>query len=297
MWTAEKENALKRGIITRFHSNFAVVRDEDEDLTTLCTLRGRFKLSNIKPMVGDRVEYIISHDRGRIESILPRTITLKRPRVSNVDTVVVVVTRSQPNVPWSMMDRIIAGVELSDVNIVLALNKIDITPEEEVKKFKSIYTHYDVVLTSAHTMEGVEELEEHLKGHISVFAGPSGVGKSSLLNSILKSNLKTGSVSQATNMGKHTTTSASLMELKNGGFVVDTPGFVTMNFQNLEPSKVQELFPEIKAASLGCLFDDCVHDAEPGCHVKELVEKGEIARSRYESYINILHESEGDERQ
>jgi ribosome biogenesis GTPase len=286
---------LRKGIITKFHSNFAVVKDEDDGLETLCTLRGRMKLSKTKPMVGDRVEYIVSHDRGRIESILPRTITLKRPRVSNVDTVVVVITRSQPNVVWSMVDRILAGVELSNVRIVLALNKIDITSKNEIDEFKSIYRHYDVVLTSTYEAKGIDELEELLRGHISVFAGPSGVGKSSLLNSILKSDLKTGAISQATNLGKHTTTSASLMELKKGGFVVDTPGFITMNFRDVEPLKVQELFPEIKAASFACLFDDCVHDAEPGCHVKELVENGEIAKSRYESYIGILHESEGEE--
>ena len=285
--------SLRKGIITKFHSNFAVVKDESEDLTTLCTLRGRLKLSKVKPMVGDRVEYIISHDRGRIENILPRTITLKRPRVSNVDTVVVVITRSQPYVQWSMTDRILAGVELSNVNIVLVLNKIDVTSAEEIEKFKFIYKSYETVLTSASKMIGIDELEALLKDHISVFAGPSGVGKSSLLNSILKTDLKTGSVSQATNMGRHTTTSASLMELKNGGFVVDTPGFITMNFQEIEPLRVQELFPEIRAASFACLFDNCVHDAEPGCHVKELVENGEIARSRYESYIDILHESEG----
>ncbi len=283
---------MRTGIVMKFHSNFVVVKDDEEDRTTLCTLRGRFKLSKIKPMVGDHVEYIISQDRGRIESIMPRVSVIEKPRVSNVDNVVVVVSRSKPYVQYSMIDRIVAGVSLSKVNVVLALNKIDITEQEEIENFKRVYSPYSVVLTSTINGEGLDDLKKELEGHISVFAGPSGVGKSSLLNSILSLELKTGLVSNATNMGRHTTTSASLLELKGYGFVVDTPGYITVEFKNVAPLQVQELFPEIMAASSMCLFDDCLHNAEPECHVKELVKSGDIPKSRYESYLNILEETE-----
>ncbi|NIA09773.1 MAG: ribosome small subunit-dependent GTPase A [Nitrospiraceae bacterium] len=283
---------MRTGIVIKFYSNFVAVKDDEEDLTTLCTLRGRFKLSKIKPMVGDRVEYIISQDRGRIESIMPRISVIEKPRVSNVDNVVVIVARSKPYVQYSMIDRIVAGVSLSKVNVVLALNKIDITEQKEIEDFKRVYSPYRVVLTSTVSGEGLDDLEKELEGHISVFAGPSGVGKSSLLNSMLSLKLKTGRVSNATNMGRHTTTSASLLELKGEGFVVDTPGYIAVEFRNVAPLQVQELFPEIRAASSMCLFDDCLHNAEPECHVKELVKSGDIPQSRYESYLNILRETE-----
>ncbi len=283
---------MKKGIVTSFHSNFAVVKDLEERRTTLCTLRGRLKLSKIKPMVGDMVEYIVAGDRGRIESVLPRRNVLKKPRVSNVDTVVVVSCRSEPYVQYSMLDRILAGVTLSKANVLLVLNKVDITSDEEVSRFKNIYAVYDLILASAVKEKGIDELKEKLKDHVSVFAGPSGVGKSSLLNRVLQTNLKTGAISQATKLGKHTTTSASLMEIKGGGFVVDTPGFITIDFSSLQPSDVQGLFPEVKSAAIACLFDDCLHDAEPGCNVKRLVEEGKIPESRYKNYLDILHESE-----
>ena len=282
---------MRTGIVIKFHSNFVVVKDDEEDLNTLCTLRGRFKLSKIKPMVGDRVEYITSQDRGRIESIMPRTSVIQKPRVSNVDNVVVVVSRSKPYVQYSMIDRIVAGISLSKVNVVLALNKTDITEQEEIEDFKRVYAPYRVVLMSTITRKGLDLLEKELEGHISVFAGPSGVGKSSLLNSILSLELKTGRVSNATNMGRHTTTSASLLGLKGEGFVVDTPGYITVEFGEIAPLQVQELFPEIKAASPMCLFDDCLHNEEPECYVKELVKSGGIPQSRYESYLNILKET------
>jgi len=278
------------GRIISFHSNFAIVKDDRKDLETLCTLRGRFKLSKTKPMVGDHVEYMIVGDRGRIESIFPRTITLKKPRVANIDTVVVVVSVSSPDVQYSTIDRIIAAVALSKVEIVLVLNKLDITSDEKIKSFKRVYSPYVTVFTSTVTGEGIEELKGKLKGRIAVFAGPSGVGKSSLLNTISSSNLRTGRISKATNMGRHTTSSASLLELEEGGFVVDTPGFITVDFKESTPSEVQELFPEIRSASMMCAFDDCVHDAEPGCYVKELVKSGKIPKSRYKSYLEILKE-------
>ncbi len=290
MWPVKEKNTLRRGTIISFNSNFVIVVDDEIDGENLCTLRGRFKLTNTKPAVGDRVEYIMDHDRGRIESILPRTNLLNKPKVSNVDMAVIVISLSSPDVPFNTVDRILFGVSMSNVKIILVLNKIDITDDEKITEFTNIYKVYDTLFTSTFTGQGIDELKLRLKDHISVFAGPSGVGKSSILNFILKSKLKIGSISDSTNLGKHTTTSASLLKIEGGGFVVDTPGFTTIEFEDIEPHDVQKFFPEIKGASYECAFDDCTHEAEPGCNVKAFVDDGRIPVSRYRSYINILKE-------
>lgn len=280
---------MKRGIITSFNSGFVTVVDEVDGKEILCSLRGRFKITDTKPFVGDRVEYIVEGDRGRVESILPRRNIIQRPRVSNVDQTVAVFSISTPIVPLSVVDRTIANISKSIQDILIVLNKIDITDEAKIAEFKRTYSVYKVFTVSAHLKIGIEDLKRHLENKISVFAGPSGVGKSSIINAIVNANLKTGNLSK-TNFGRHTTTSASLLKINGSGFVLDTPGFTTVEFEGIAPENVQKLFPEIFSASSKCTFDDCMHDLEPGCHVRELVQNGEIPTSRYESYLSILHE-------
>ncbi|BBJ28867.1 ribosome small subunit-dependent GTPase A [Athalassotoga saccharophila] len=280
---------MKNGIIVSFNSGFVTVVDESDGKEILCSLRGRFKITGTKPLVGDRVEYIVEGDRGRVESILPRHNVLERPKVSNVDQAVAVFSISTPMVPLSIVDRTVANISKTLAEILIVLNKIDITDRSKVEEFKKIYEVYKVFLVSAHLGTGIEDLRKNLEKKISVFAGPSGVGKSSIINSLLSANLKTGNISK-TNFGKHTTTAVSLLKIEGGGFVLDTPGFTTVEFDDLKPEEVQKLFPEIFNASHKCLFDDCVHDLEPGCHVKEMVENGTIPKSRYENYLSILRE-------
>ncbi len=289
MWPVKETDTLKHGIIVSFNSGFVTVVDESDGKEILCSLRGRFKITGTKPLVGDRVEYIIEGDRGRVESILPRHNVLERPRVSNVDQAVAVFSISTPIVPLSIVDRTIANISKTLTDILVVLNKIDITEDSKVEEFKKIYSIYKVFPVSAHLGTGIEDLRKHLANKISVFAGPSGVGKSSIINSLLSANLKTGGLSK-TNFGKHTTTAVSLLKIEGGGFVLDTPGFTTVEFGDIRPEEVQKLFPEIFNASKKCLFDDCVHDLEPGCHVKELVQSGMIPKSRYENYLSILRE-------
>uniref|UniRef100_A0A7V3RE93 Small ribosomal subunit biogenesis GTPase RsgA n=1 Tax=Mesoaciditoga lauensis TaxID=1495039 RepID=A0A7V3RE93_9BACT len=290
MRATQEKNTLKKGTIVSFNSNLVTVEDYESGEEILCTLRGRFKLTNTKPMVGDRVEYTVDRDRGRVESILPRINVIDKPKISNVDQAVVVVTLSSPDLPYATIDRIILNASRSTIALVLILNKIDLTDPKKINEFKQIYRIYDPILSCVFTGEGIDELKFRLKDHISIFTGPSGVGKSSLLNSILNLKLKTGCVSQSTNFGKHTTSSATLIRIEKGGFVVDTPGFTTIELSNIKPLDVQNFFPEIKSAAYGCAFDDCAHENEPGCNVKALVEKGEIPLSRYENYLKILKE-------
>ncbi len=289
MRPVKEKDALKHGIIISFNSGFVTVVDESDGKEILCSLRGRFKITGTKPLVGDRVEYIMEGDRGRVESILPRRSVLERPRVSNVDQAVAVFSISTPMVPLSIVDRTVANISKTLTDILIVLNKIDITERSKIEEFKKIYEVYRVFTVSAYLGTGIEDLRENLKNKISVFAGPSGVGKSSIINSLLSSNLKTGSLSK-TNFGKHTTTAVSLLKIDGGGFVLDTPGFTTVEFDDLKVEEVQRLFPEIFKASNKCLFDDCVHDLEPGCHVKELVDNSMIPKSRYENYLSILPE-------
>lgn len=289
MRSVKETDTLKNGIIVSFNSGFVTVVDESDGKEILCSLRGRFKITGTKPLVGDRVEYIVEGDRGRVESILPRHNVLERPKVSNVDQAVAVFSISTPMVPLSIVDRTVANISKTLAEILIVLNKIDITDRSKVEEFKKIYEVYKVFLVSAHLGTGIEDLRKNLEKKISVFAGPSGVGKSSIINSLLSANLKTGNISK-TNFGKHTTTAVSLLKIEGGGFVLDTPGFTTVEFDDLKPEEVQKLFPEIFNASHKCLFDDCVHDLEPGCHVKEMVENGTIPKSRYENYLSILRE-------
>lgn len=290
MRTIEETDTLNRGTIISFNSGFVVVVDDVSNKKMLCSLRGRFKITNTKPLVGDKIEYIIEGDRGRVESISSRHNTIEKPKVSNVDQVIAVFTISKPDVPLTVIDRTLANIKRSISDILLVLNKVDITEEKKITEFKRIYRIYDFLPVSTFTNVGIEELKEKLKDKISVFAGPSGVGKSSLINAILDSKLKTGFLSDKTNLGKHTTTAASLLTIPNGGFVVDTPGFTTVGFLNMDPFDVQKLFPEIIAAASECAFDDCVHESEPGCNVKKLVESGEISKNRYDDYLAVLNE-------
>lgn len=281
----------RRGIVVKFYSNLLVVEDIETGEQFLCKLRGKFKKQGIRPITGDIVEYTkIVGNEGVVENILNRKSELKKPSVANIDQVIIVTTIDKPAVPLDILDRFIVLVEYEELPIVIVLNKVDLLKEEQIKEFESIYKKlYPVVKTSAMTGYGIEELKQQLSGKISVFAGMSGVGKSSLLNSI-ENNLKlrTGEISEKLGRGKHTTTAAELLRLSFGGWVVDTPGFASLDIDHISENILRELFIEFENDK--CYFPDCYHIDEPGCHVKEMVKKEKIPYSRYESYQKMLEE-------
>ncbi|WP_144399100.1 ribosome small subunit-dependent GTPase A [Thermotoga sp. RQ7] len=284
----------RRGIVLSFHSNMVTVEDEETGERLLCKLRGKFRLQNLKIYVGDRVEYTPDGTgSGVIENVLHRKNLLVKPHVANVDQAILVVTVKMPETSTYIIDKFLVLTEKNELETVLVINKMDIYDEEDLKKVKElerIYSKlYPIVKTSAKTGMGIEELKEYLKGKISTMAGLSGVGKSSLLNAInpgLK--LRVSEVSQKLQRGRHTTTSTQLLRFDFGGYVVDTPGFANLEIGDIEPEELKYYFKEFNEKQ--CFFSDCNHIDEPECGVKEAVENGEIAESRYENYVKMFHE-------
>jgi ribosome biogenesis GTPase len=284
------------GQIVKAISGFYYVRTEKGEVLK-CRARGIFKFEKKKltPLVGDIVEFEQTGlDEGVVTSVQPRRTELIRPPIANVDQAVVVCSLRKPNFQQMPVDRFLVHGEREGLEIVIVLTKRDLLEDEgEIEKIRDIYAPagYQVIATSIFTKEGIEELKRALSGKVSVFAGQSGVGKSSLLNELLPDrNLKTGSVSKKIGRGRHTTRTVELLSLEEGGQVADTPGFSQLSFQGFEPTELSDCFPEFRERAAGCRFRGCLHVEEPGCEVKEAVKRGEIEKNRYRNYVQFLEE-------
>ncbi|HEY8448942.1 MAG TPA: ribosome small subunit-dependent GTPase A [Bacillota bacterium] len=263
--------------------------------------RGRLRRHQDEILTGDRVE-VCPHEDGSwtIEAVLPRRNQLVRPPVANVDQAIIVFTLELP--PWnrSLTDRIAVMAEAAGLEVIFCLNKIDLVAAEAVEAAAASYRRagYRVLTTDAKHGAGVAGLREHLRGKVSVLAGESGVGKSTLLNALEPGlGLETGEVSRKLRRGRHTTRRARLLPLHEGdgkvlGFVVDTPGFNRLDVTVIERHELAWLFPDFRPFRDACRFDDCLHRAEPGCAVKEAVARGQIEPARYDSYLDMLAEIE-----
>lgn len=260
-----------------------------------CKARGKFRNQNIIPVIGDNVLISIkeegsSNDRyleGTIEKILERRNSLIRPAVANVDQAMVVFSVTYPQIHLDLLDRFLIHIEKEDITPYIVLNKIDEGNPESYQYIVERYTKvgYEVICLSAKEAINTKQLMPKLKDKITVFAGPSGVGKSTLLNTIEESfTLETGKVSDKIKRGKHTTRHVELMPLSVGGFVLDTPGFTSLQLEGIDPNDLQYYFPEFKSYLGACKFRGCTHLHEPGCQIKEALEKGKIVQERYEAY-------------
>lgn len=280
------------GIIIKKYNSYYYVQSEDN--VAECKLRGRFKQSRYSLCVGDRVTYIATeHGKGIIEQILPRKSLLLRPMVANIQQVIITFAAKNPDFNVDLMNRFLVLGEYSNLDIVICLTKIDLLDNLQVDLLINQYENigYRVIKISNKHQIGIAELMEVLDDKVSVFAGPSGVGKSTLLNLIEpKFNLKTGDVSNKIGRGKHTTRFAELLPLSNGGFVVDTPGFSFTEFVDLDERAIADCFPEFHEVKGSCKFNTCLHLHEPQCVIKRAVIDGIIDDSRYQSYSNILSE-------
>ncbi|MEL7646955.1 MAG: ribosome small subunit-dependent GTPase A [Sedimentibacter sp.] len=261
-----------------------------------CRARGLFRLKNIKPMVGDRVLVRITEEdenSGYIEEIEERSNEIKRPPVANVQQLLIFFAVTNPEPSFLLLDKLLIAAETNSLKPVICFNKCDLAQDDRKKELENIFvnTGYQVVFTSKHDEESIEALKNILKDKLSVFSGPSGVGKSSVMNAVQPDfMLKTGEISEKLKRGKHTTRHAEIYRLGFGGYVVDTPGFSSFELEGVTEYQLKELYPEIKKFDSGCRFSDCLHYKEPGCVIKEAVEEGLISETRYNNYVRLLEE-------
>lgn len=268
-------------------------------------LRGRLKrgprLGDVAAL-GDWVQVSqLGPGKGMIEGVEPRQRMLSRMAptpsgeyqqiiIANPDQAVFVFACQQPEPRFGMLDRFLVIAEKQVIPAMVVANKVDLVSREAAQDLFERYTAvgYPVVYTSAKTMVGIDDLSEQLAGKVSVFAGPSGVGKSSLLNVILPGlNLREREVSQATSKGRHTTVVREMFPLAEGGYIADTPGLKALALWDMEAEELDGYFPELRERVAGCMFNDCTHTHEPGCAVLQALAEGEIHPERYQSYVRM----------
>ena len=265
----------------------------ENGVTYECKAKGVFRNRKIKPLVGDNVEIEIldaEKNLGNIEDILPRFNWLNRPAVANVDQTVIIFAVSAPAPNFNLLDRFLINMEQHEVPTIICFNKIDLEGFRQSEDICRSYTKsgYEVLFISAESGYGINTLEAVIKGKTTVFAGPSGVGKSSTLNSLFPdANVQTGGLSEKIQRGKHTTRHSELMFVDDDTYIMDTPGFSSLYTEGIEAEDLKLYFPEIAAYTGTCKFNMCNHISEPGCLVKEAVGDGRISKMRYDDYVMI----------
>jgi ribosome biogenesis GTPase / thiamine phosphate phosphatase len=284
------------GQVIRAHSNIYYVLVDGREVE--CRPRGRFRLDKQGVLVGDTVTvHLEGENDGRIDKVEPRKTVLQRPAVANVDQALVMFTMKQPDVDFLFLDRVLIHVEQAGIEAVLLLNKVDLLTEEEIESFKLRYAEqagYRVLTMAAKQGMGVEAVRPLLVGRVSVLAGHSGVGKSRLIRALEpdRVDVKVGDLSEKLGRGKHTTRHVELIQITGGGLVADTPGFTYLEFADIDKWTLWKYFREFRGYRGECRFDDCMHNKEPDCAVREAVERGEVSRGRYDHYLMFLKEIE-----
>ena len=257
--------------------------------------RGIFKKDGITLAVGDRVELEIIDETGRkgvINSIYPRKNQFIRPPIVNVDTFVVVFAASKPKPNLVLVDKFLVMAEMHGVEAVICINKSDLVSRDELDEYRNVYDGiYPVIAVSARTGEGMDELKKAISGKTAAFAGPSGVGKSTITNALVPhANMETGSISEKTKRGRHTTRHAEIFKAEGGGRIFDTPGFTSFEIMEADEDSLMHYYPDIEHFSGDCYYDNCRHLKEPHCAVREAVNEGNIHKRRYESYAANMEE-------
>ena len=261
-----------------------------------CKAKGAFRNQKIKPLVGDDVEIQIideENKKGNVEEILPRKMDLIRPAVANVDMALVIFAAAKPEPNLNLLDRFLCMMEYQHVPVTIVFNKCDLIDEDEKKRLADIYeaAGYPVLFTSVKQGIGVEAVKEVLHGKTTTVAGPSGVGKSSTINA-LQSHVvvETGEISEKIERGKNTTRHSEIIPISSDTFIVDTPGFSSMDAPGLEKEDLWRCFPEFVEHEPYCKFQGCSHINEPNCGVKEALTEGKISQVRYDNYVLIYEE-------
>lgn len=279
----------KKGIIIKGIGGLYYVKCQDDVIR--CKARGKFRYNKLVPMVGDIVDVEVNKNEGSIERIYERKNQLIRPFVSNVSQAFVVETLKNPELDFNLLNNFLMLCESQKLKICVCFNKIDlINPNDDKFSYVDIIKNagYDVVLLNAKEGLGISELKSKINGEVTVFCGPSGVGKSTIFNKILgKDIMETGNISLKSSRGKHTTRHSELIEYL-GGFLVDTPGFSSLDTSFIQKENLKEYFPEFDFYNENCKFSNCMHYKEPKCGVKEAVQNGDISSKRYEFYVKTL---------
>lgn len=261
-----------------------------------CKAKGVFRKNKEKPLVGDNVEIDVLDETekiGNISDILTRKNDLIRPAVANVDQALVIFAANQPKPNFNLLDRFLLMMEQKEIPTVICFNKVDLITEEEKEEIKSIYdkTGYEIFFVSAAHKQGIDTLKECLNDKTTTVAGPSGVGKSSLIN-LFQSEvmMETGSISEKIQRGKHTTRHSELITLNETSYILDTPGFSSLAVFDLEKEDIKWYYPEFEPVQDKCRFQGCNHINEPNCAVKDAIGTGEISPTRYENYKLLFEE-------
>ena len=260
-----------------------------------CKAKGAFRKQKIKPLVGDNVEIAVideANKLGNVEKILPRKNELIRPAVSNIDMALVIFASAKPDPNFNLLDRFLCMMEYQKVPVTICFNKIDLVDKEKLKEYSRIYepAGYNVIFTCTKTKEGLGSIRSLLEGKTTTVAGPSGVGKTSIINCLQSDiTMETGTISEKIERGKHTTRHSEIIPVSHDTYIMDTPGFSSMDVPGFEKEDLWTCYPEFVRHEPYCRFIGCSHINEPDCGVKAAVEDGEISPVRYENY-KLLYE-------
>lgn len=284
---------MPKGIIICTSSNVYQVAEGEK--VYKCLARGKFKKEKISPLVGDEVEFTITNSEkqeGVIEQILPRKNELKRPKMANLTQLILVVSMKMPSPDLLLLDKQLVFAEFMGLKATIVLNKVDLEDKEEIDRIAKLYEDigYKIIQTNAKEGIKVEEIKALLEGETTAFAGNSGVGKSTLINSIFEQELtQEGDISDKNQRGKNTTTSTTLYKYKENSYIADTPGFSTFEINEIPKEDLCHYFVEFVPYLDKCEFQGCSHIKEENCGVKEALEAGKISSQRYENYIKIYN--------
>lgn len=284
-----------RGKIVKGIAGFYYVHVNDCGIYE-CKAKGVFRKDNKKPLVGDDVILDVLDEEkklGNISEILERSSELIRPAVANVDQALVIFSIVKPQPNFNLLDRFLIMMEQQNLPCIICFNKLDMDEADSGKAYEQIYRQcgYETLLVSAGTGQGVEELKELLKGKTTTVAGPSGVGKSSLINRLQSGKvMETGSISEKIERGKHTTRHSELIAIEEDTYILDTPGFSSLSLFDMEKEDLAGFYPEFTEHEKYCKFGGCSHIGEPVCGIKDAVTEGSVSKMRYDNYVLLYQE-------